>query len=136
MNTLQISSIAAGVFFGLWPLLLNKSGLSGNLSSVVYVGIVFLCVLPFVFLQQSTVTNANWWMAIGAGVAGAAGVLLFNGVLAKSTPLNVGTLFVLMLVVQTAVPAIYSLIVNGGISVTKALGFGFAAIAAVLLIKS
>jgi len=48
----------------------------------------------------------------------------------------VSTLFVLMIVVQTAVPAVYQVIMNGGLSLTKGLGFALAAIAAVLLVKS
>lgn len=137
MNNLQVSSIIAGVFFGLWPLLLNKSGLNGNVASVIFSGIGFICIalVAFTIGNMTVPAHTNWWLAIGAGAASAIGVLLFNGVLAKASPLNIGTLFVLMLVIQIAVPAIYQVIVSGSLSITKGLGFALAAVTAVLLLK-
>jgi hypothetical protein len=136
MNNLQITSIVAGFFFGVAPLLLNKSGLNGNLSSGITSAIILVCVLPFALSSIVFPTTPNWWMAIGSALAATCGILLFNGVVSKASPLNIGTLFVLMLIMQVAVPAIYQIIVNGGISLTKGVGFILAITAAVLLLKS
>ena len=137
MNNLQISSIIAGVFFGLWPLLLNKSGLNGNVASIIFSGIGFICiaVVAFTIGNMSIPTHTNWWLAIAAGAVSAVGVLIFNNVLAKSSPLNVTTLFALMLVVQIAVAAIYQVIISGNLSITKGLGFIFAVATTVLLLR-
>lgn len=135
MNELQLKALFAGLFFGLWPLLMNKSGLSGNVSAMAFSGLVLIFVSPFAIGELGHVSNIKWMMVIFAGLFGAIGVLCFNGMLAKATTQSVGTLFVLMIVVQTAVPAIYQGFINGGISLTKGIGFALAAIAAVLLTK-
>jgi uncharacterized membrane protein len=135
MNKLQLGAILSGVAFGIWPLLMNRSGLSGNTSSLIFSFIVLICITPFAAGGISAITNANWLMAILAGIVGAIGVMAFNGMLSKATPQNVGTLFVLMIVVQTVTPAVYSVVMNGGISLSKAIGFVLAAIAAILLAR-
>ena len=135
MNELQIKALLAGLFFGVWPLLMNKSGLNGNVSSMAFSGLVFLLVVPFALRDHGDLSNVRWILVILAGAVGAAGIMSFNGMLSKATPQTVGSLFVLMIVVQTAVPAAYQVIMNGGLSVTKSLGFVLAAVAGVLLTK-
>ena len=135
MDSLQVKALLAGLFFGLWPLLMNKSGLSGNVSAMAFSGLVLVFVTPFAIGDIGHMTNIRWMMVVGAGLFGAVGVMFFNGMLARATPQSVSTLFVLMIVVQTAVPAIYQAIINGGVSLTKGIGFALAAIAAVLLCK-
>lgn len=135
MDSLQVKALLAGLFFGLWPLLMNKSGLSGNVSAMAFSGLVLVFVTPFAIGDIGHMMNIRWMMVVGAGLFGAVGVMCFNGMLAKATPQSVSTLFVLMIVVQTAVPAIYQAIINGGVSLTKGVGFALAAIAAVLLCK-
>ncbi|MGC9605762.1 MAG: hypothetical protein ABSF56_03375 [Minisyncoccia bacterium] len=115
---------------------MNKSGLNGNVSAMAFAGLVLLFVSPFALSNIGDLSNTKWLMVVGAGLFGALGVMSFNGMLAKATPQAVSTLFVLMIVVQTAVPAVYQVIMNGGLSLTKGLGFALAAIAAVLLVKS
>ncbi len=133
--SLQVKAMLAGLFFGIWPLLMNRSNLSGNLSSAIFTAIVLICVLPFSLGSTINVTNINWGMALPAGILGALGIMSFNGMLAKATPANVSTLFVLMILVQTVIPATYHIAINGGLNLTKGLGFVFAAIAAILLLK-
>lgn len=41
MNELQLRAVIAGVLFAVWPLVMNRSGVSGNLAS----GAFALCVL-------------------------------------------------------------------------------------------
>ncbi|MHB1316414.1 MAG: hypothetical protein ACYCZW_00975 [Minisyncoccota bacterium] len=135
MDALQIRSIIAGVCFGVWPLLMQKSGLSGNASSLVFTGIVFSCVIPFAVGNMGDLSTIHWKMAIISGILSATGVMFFNGMLAKATPQNVSSLFVLMIIVQISVPAIYNIFGDGNITLTKGLGFIFAIIAGVLLIK-
>ena len=78
--------------------------------------------------------NVNWYMAIGAGLVGSIGLMSFNAVLAKATPQNLGNLCVMMVLVQTAIPAIYQAVMTGSVTFNKGLGFGFAALAAWFLL--
>ena len=133
MNSLQIKAALAGVFFGIWPLLMNRSKLNGSVSSAAFSLLVFVFVLPFAMSGSKNFDGVNWKMVLAAGVAGAIGVIFFNGMLAKATKENVGLLFIIMIVVQTAIPAIYYIYMNGEINPTKVVGFVF--VAAVLLTR-
>ena len=135
MESLEIKSIIAGILFGIWPLFMNRSGLSGNFGTFIFAAVVLLCVFPFATGSLQNVGKANWILAIIAGIFGAFGLLLFNNVLSKATPQNVGVLIVLMIIVQTVIPAAYQALMSGGLSFSKIAGFVFAAVAAFLLIK-
>ena len=136
MNDLQIKAMLAGLAFGIWPLVMNKSGLNGNVSSAAFTLVALAGVLPFALKSMGgSLAGANWILVIIAGLIGACGLLLFNGMLAGATPKNVGTLFVAMIVVQTAIPALYQVGNDGHLSVQKAVGFVAAFVAAVLLTR-
>ena len=131
---MQINALLAGLFFGLWPLFMNRSGLSGNASALAFSGLVAVFVSYFGIRDFHQSTDIRWTFVIIAGILGAVGVMNFNGMLAKATPQSVSSLFVLMILVQTAVPAIYQIFM-GGLSATKVAGFVLAACAAILLTK-
>lgn len=134
MNELHVRALLAGLFFGLWPLLMNKSGLSGNVSALAFTVGVLVIVSPFALYElRGTTTSVAWMMVVGACFAGAFGLLAFNGMLAKASPQTVGSLFVMMLVVQIATPALYQVMNDGGLTTTKAVGFAAAILAAFLL---
>ena len=133
--SLEIKSAIAGILFGIWPLLMNRSGLSGNLSTFVFASVVLLCVFPFSASSLHNLGSAHWMWAIAAGIIGSMGLLAFNSVLSKAAPQNVGIFIVLMIIVQTIVPAVYQAIITGGLPFTKIIGFVLAAVAAYLLLK-
>lgn len=135
MDNLQFKALLAGLFFGIWPLMMNRSGLTGNVSAVVMTSVSLMCVAPFALGSMSNFAGVNWIMGVGAGVVAALGIMSFNGMLAKATPQTVSTLFVLMIVVQTAVPAIYNIAMNGGMSASRAIGFALAIVSAILLTR-
>jgi hypothetical protein len=135
LESLEIKSIVAGILFGIWPLFLNRSGLTGNLGTFVFATIVLLCVFPFAASSLRDIASAQWIWAVCAGIFGAVGLLAFNSMVAKATPQAVGTFIVLMIIAQIAVPAIYQAIMTGGLPFSKIAGFVLAAVAAVLLLK-
>ncbi len=131
--TAEIKAMIAGLCFGLWPLFMNQSGLTGKISSAVFAFLVFAIVAPFAFADgMSKIVEANWIMAIAAGIFGAIGILSFNGMLAQTRPQDVGAMFIIMILVQTAVPAVHQMIMNG-VTPSKAVGILLALVAAVLL---
>lgn len=140
MDNLFIKAAVAGVFFGLWPLFMNRSGLSGNVSPMIFNLVVLICVTPFAIRGliggTENFAQVSWTMAIFAGITGAIGVMAFNGMLAQATPQSVGSLFVVMIVVQTVISAIYNAVMSGEVTLTKAAGFVFAGIAGILLTRS
>jgi len=110
---LVMKALLAGFLFGVWPLCMNKSGLSGNTSSAVFSFFVLLFVIPFAIRGFGDVVQTNWLITITAGGFAAAGVLCFNGMLAKANPKEVGILVVLMIIMEIVVPAIYQACRNG-----------------------
>jgi len=134
MNELHLRAILAGVFFGLWPLLLNRSGLTGSISATAFTLGILVIIVPFALYDLHFITiNIVWSMVIGACVFGGFGLLIFNGMLSKATPQTVGSLFILMMVVQISIPAIYQIVIGGGLTVSKTIGFAAAILAAFLL---
>jgi len=115
---------------------MNRSGLGGNIASFVIVFVMFVCILPFSIGNFGEIfdANVNLKFAVGAAVFGAVAMLLFNSILSKATPQNIGLLFVLMIITQIIVPAIYHVIMTGEVTITKIAGFMLAIIAAILLI--
>jgi len=134
MDNLYTRTIVAGVFFGIWPLLMNKSGLSGGVSALAFSLLTFVFIFPFAISEIGNVHGVKWMMLIGAGVCAAIGVLCFNSMLAKATAQNISTLLVINFLLQIAVTATYQVALNG-LSLTKGSGFVLAAIAAALLLK-
>ena len=135
--SLQMKAALAGIFFGIWPLFMNRSGLSGNVSSAIFSLGTLVILLPVAIASNNgmSLPSANWLMVGTACILAAFGLLSFNGMLAGASPKEVGTLFVIMIVVQTATPAMYSIVLNGGMNWSKMCGFVAAIIAAVLLTK-
>lgn len=131
-----VKAILAGVCFGLWPLFLNKSGLNGNVSSACFSLVILVGVLPFaIYSNGLTVPTANWVMVVSAGSFGALGLLFFNSMLAEASLQNIGTLIVLMTLVQVVIPSLYQVIMSGQFSVGKITGYILAAMAAYLLLR-
>ena len=128
-------AVFAGICFGIWPIILRKSGLSGNLSSVIFSATTTLFVTLLSLKGWGSTANANWGIILTSGILSALGIICFNGMLAKATDEAAGTLFVTMILVQTTIPAFYDTCVNGGISFTKMLGFVLAVLSAILLLK-
>ena len=136
MNSLQIKASIAGIFFGVWPLIMNKSGLTGNTSSMFFSGMVFLFITPFAVGNIGNISDVKWSFVVVSGIISAIGLLCFNSMLSKASSQSVGMLVILMILAQMSVPAIYQVVQQGSISLNKGLGFVFAIIAAILLTKA
>ncbi len=135
MDGLQSKAILAGIFFGIWPLLMNRSGLNGNIGSFAFTCVVLLCVLPFSATKLGQIGDSHWGFAIAAGIAGAIGLLLFNDVIAKASVQDIGLFFVVMIVAQVVIPAVYQVIMTGGASFQKIIGFVLAGFSILLLLS-
>lgn len=133
---LYLKAALAGVFFGVWPLLMNRSGLSGNMSAGVFTGVVLVGLLPFaLYSSGGVIPKANWAIVIVAGFFGVLGMLFFNGMLAGATSANVGQLFIFTTVIQVVIPAVYQTVKAGQLEPDKAVGYIAAMVAAYLLLR-
>ena len=134
---LQLKAILAGMCFAIWPLFMNRTGLSGNVSSAIYCAMVLIGVLPFALQSNGfSIPAANWTMVGFAGVFGILGLLSFNGMLSSASSQDVGILLVLVIVAQIPIIALHQIIVTGGhLSIDKIGGCIATAIAAYLLLR-
>lgn len=138
MEGLVLHAIGSGFLFGVWPLIMQRSGITNvYISTAIMEAIVFLTLLPLglVNLHTFEMGKMSWTFTVLASVSAAFGVLIFNAGLARSTPTTVSTFFVVMILVQVVVPATYHLYMNGGVTTSKLLGFAFAGLAAYFLSK-
>ena len=132
MPNIQLA-IMSGVFFGLWPLFMNKSGLGGTVSSFVFMALCLILLTPFAFSGLGGVKDGNWTMIIVAAILGSLGMICFNTMLSRAKPSEASTLFVVMVCVQVSMPFLYHLYIEKSITLVKGIGFVFAFLAAILL---
>jgi hypothetical protein len=131
---LAIKTLLAGILFGIWPLLLNRSGMTGTVSTLVFTSVVFAITLVTALSSDtSSLYTGNLQIVILAGVCGAIALLSFNSVLAKATRQQVPSLFLTMILVQISVPVVYDFLVNHEFHPTKIAGILAAVLAAILL---
>ncbi|MES3004528.1 MAG: hypothetical protein V4690_00275 [Patescibacteria group bacterium] len=134
MTDFQIKAVVAGFCFGVWPLIMNKSGLSGGMSSVVLTIIVLMVVGSASWSELGKVANVNWIVVVTASIISGIGLLMFNRGIAITAAQEVSVFFLTVLLAQMLVPALYHVFQNG-ISTYKLIGFGCAALAAYFLNK-
>lgn len=135
MDKYQIRAVLAGVFFGLYPLLLNRSNLPGNLTGMMFSFFVAVFILPFALGEAPKLATANWLMLISAGAISAIAMMCMTNFLTNNTEEKIGLLIILMIVTQATVTAIFQIIMDKGVSATRLSGFALAIMAVYLLNK-
>jgi hypothetical protein len=113
---------------------MSRSGLSGTTAAATFGGLSLLFVIPFALANSISVAKANWQAAVSASACGAFGGLIFNDMLANVPKASVGRFFLIMILAQTAVPALYDIVMSGQLPLNKGLGFAAAIVAAILLV--
>ncbi len=136
MSMSEIKALLAGMGFGIWPIFLSRSNLTGNLMSMVYCAVVLTIVATFTVYRTdlSGLAQTNWTLTVLGAVIGATALLTFNSGLAETSTQTVSTFIVLTTLAQIAVPALYQ-VTQVGITSSKLIGFVLAGVAAYLLAK-
>ncbi|MDB5259041.1 MAG: hypothetical protein JWO73_249 [Candidatus Taylorbacteria bacterium] len=135
MNQLQKLSVIAGIFFGIYPMLLSQGKASPFLSATMFTFVVWAFVSMFGANELREMGKTNWKMIVGAGVASGIGMLCFCGVLSKASKSEVAKLIVLMTIVQIVTTAIWKSIESKSMSLRECLGYATAAVTVALLSK-
>lgn len=125
--------IVSGLLFGAWPLVMNKSGLTGWTSAFMLEVFACLVVLAVSGWKGISFTGAKWWFGVAAGVMGGAGILLFTAALSKASPENISRLFIMNLLAQIVLPAVYGALL-GGLTLKTTMGLLAAVVATLLLV--
>ncbi|MEI6245088.1 MAG: EamA family transporter [Acidobacteriota bacterium] len=134
MNERALLSAAAGICFGLWPLVMNRVRIDPFATVIIFLAGSLLFALPAAFFGQwSNITGSQLKIAAVACAISAVGTICFNRMLATTTVAEVANMFLLMLVVQVAIPA--ALLLRNGATTRQVAGLAAAGVAIVLLGK-
>jgi hypothetical protein len=134
MDVLYLKAIVSGICFGLWPLFMNKSGLNSAEASAALSLFLLAVVSPFLLVNGIPhFSVVKWQMAVPACVFDALGLLALNSLLASASSVQAGSAFVIVTVVQVAIPAAYLAVLAGGLTLRPAIGLVAAVIAVYLL---
>ncbi len=135
MDNLYVRSILAGIFFGMWPLLMSRSGLSGTMSGVWMNTVAVVVLMLIMFTQDNSVDATPTGLMIGAlsGISAAVGLYLLNGILAVVPKETAVTYVLITTIIQVVVYALYQAWLLGSLSLAKLLGFLLAGVSMFLL---
>ncbi|PLX27960.1 hypothetical protein C0583_01850 [Candidatus Parcubacteria bacterium] len=116
-------AVISGLCFGLWPLFVNKSLLSGFVSAFFICLVSIIIFFPMAWSSLGEIRNANISMVLVGSVLSAIGIVFLTLMLANTKDKEVSIIFIIMICFQIAVPAIYHIYLEGGISLNKVIGF-------------
>ena len=134
MDPLYLKAILAGLCFGVWPLFMNKSGLNSVEASAALSLFLLAVVTPFLLVNGvQQLSTIRWQMVLPACLFDALGLLALNSLLSSASSAQAGSAFVIVTVVQVAVPAAYLATLAGGLTPRSGIGLVAAAIAVYLL---
>jgi len=134
MQSFVWKAVLTGILWGIWPLMMMKTGLKVIPSVFVFTGVMFAIALPlFVFGNtKNAFVGTNITLAIACGILGVMGTIIFNGMLSDAPQNKTSLLIVLMIITETIVPAVYYAY-NNGFPIKRMIGFVLAALSAVFL---
>ena len=134
MDPLYLQAILAGLCIGVWPLFMNKSGLNSVEASAALSLFLLAVVVPFLLVNGvQQLSTIRWQMALPACLFDALGLLALNSLLSSASSAQAESAFVIVTVVQVAVPAAYLAMLAGGVTQRSGIGLVAAAIAVYLL---
>jgi hypothetical protein len=117
MDPLYLKAILAGLCFGVWPLFMNKSGLNSVEASAALSLFLLAIATPFLLVNGvQQLSTIRWQMALPACLFDALGLLALNSLLSSASSAQAGSAFVIVTVVQVAVPAAYLAMLAGGLT--------------------
>lgn len=130
-----LKALLAGIFFGIYPLFMNKSGLHGSATAFAFGIGLFLLAAPFAFMSSSNAADIKWPLVIFFVILACTGVLMYTSAIASVDKKDVSTLIMLLVISQTVVATGMYAMLNSSLSPMKFTGFILAGVAAVMLIK-
>lgn len=135
MNSPFLGMLVAGVLFSIWPIIMSKSGLSGMASTAVFIVMSMTIIVPAAMSNGVTlqsVAGAKGVYALIAAAIASVGLILMNRSLGAADPQQIGSLLLVMVLAQVAVPALYQIWV--GALTMKLVGGIVAAVVAIILL--
>lgn len=133
MSSGLLLTIIAGLLFGVWPIFMNMSRMSGTNAAAAFTIVCFCVVMPVAVYNGITISGARLGFAIAAGVTAGVALIMFNYVLASTPPQDLAPLFVVLLVAQLVASVVHYLMENGSMTPMKTIGLVLVITGAVLV---
>lgn len=125
-SALLLMSIATGVFFCVWPLRMNQSGLPGPAAMFVYASVTIVASTLVLLLSGGAweaIRGRALWIGVQAGVLNVLGVLAFTTMLSKASPLEAPRQILIAIITQTTLNGVWASYQAGSLEPRFALGF-------------
>lgn len=139
MKNLNIlMALAAGLAFGLWPILMRKGNVEGLMQSLLLSGFTVVAVVIFNLWYPPQMSGIKPYFAIAGAIVATIGILFYTIALSRATEpkMNISTVVLLQIIVQAMVPVLFQVMLDGvGISKEKITGMILGVLAVVLLIR-
>ncbi len=134
MNQFVVLAVVAGIFWGLWPIVMKASGLQGSWSVLaLYVG--GLCAILPVFKAQGALTYRGVALGLLAGILGGVGGILFTKITnSNSKDVFISNLYSVCLIVQLLTAVVVACFLCGEEITTKKVVGAIMACVAILLL--
>lgn len=121
----RVEDILIGICFGLWPFIMNKSGLDSRFTPVLTYSVPLLIALIRLYMSNSRLVGINnKAIAIGfiSALVCAIGVLKFFDLLNKSQK-DLSISFIIITLIQVSIPVLINIVVSGELTLNKTVGF-------------
>lgn len=119
-------SIATGVFFCVWPLRMNQSGLPGPAAMFVYASVTIVAatlVLLFSGGAWESIRGRALTIGVQAGVLNVLGVLAFTTMLSRASAVEVPRQILIAIITQTTLNGAWAAYQSGSVEPRFLLGF-------------
>lgn len=130
-------SVLAGLCFGIWPLIMKRSGLNPQLAAVMLALLTLLTCLPF--LSRANASPSEFWklgaiFAVAAGLINGVGQIFLQRLIGAAERADVSQALIIVVLAQIATTAIGGRLFYGDpFTLKKGAGIILALIAAKLL---
>lgn len=135
LRNVYVEVIIAGIAAGAWPLVMQRSGLIGAPVALLCGLVALVTATVLIFASGGAQAQSQptiWWIALVAGLLSALPFLILGDVIGRVSSTSLSTLYIILLIVQISIPAIFYAVVHG-INLKQGIGFILAIAAALLL---
>ena len=123
MSDPRVLAALAGICFGFWPMLQNRSGVDGSWATAVMAGIAIVAMIPSMATQGlPSTTTGGWTLLSTAGFIQAIGIFAMASLAIKVPGAELPKFLMIAYVIQACVPPAIQLSA-GGMTPWRAAGF-------------
>jgi len=124
MNKTLIFALTAGLSFGIWPIIMQRSGLNGYMQAFIFSVTLMLMTSVPAMTDYGEVKSVKWSLAIIASVIAGFGTMFYTSSIARAFSMKQSLAMVILaqILVQTMVPVIIEAVQTKSIGMQRVIG--------------